>query len=200
MIFLAGAPDDTDEFDDPVILHELGHFIVRELSWDESPGGSHDGRRTNPLVAFGEGIATAFALLVASEPLYVDTGGSGVLAYEDLEDMPYLDAYGTSDGSLAGDVSEWATAALVWDLTDADRPAEPFDRISVSRDALLRLFFYDVPDRRRPDLGHGGMELADWLNAFRCRYPELAPRLARLLRHQEFPLELGKSKCEWSPY
>jgi hypothetical protein len=199
-LLLAGAPEDTDEFDDAVILHELGHLIVDHLGRDDSPGGSHDGSRTDPLVAYGEGVATAFALLVLDNSLYIDTNMSGVRAYENLERAPYLEAYGTSNGALTGQVSEWMVAALIWDLADPASPDEPFDRLAVPLEAIWRVYFEGVRDLRRPDLGFPGMDLADWLDTFRVAHAHLAEALEQLVGgHHSFPMTpVGKLKREFS--
>jgi hypothetical protein len=200
-ILLAGGPVDTDEFDAVVILHELGHFIQDQLSWDDSPGGSHDGSRTSPLVAFGEGIATAFAMLVRRDPLYIDTVLTGSRAYEDLERVPFREAFGTSDGTLTGRVSEWTTAALIWDLFDRAAEEEPFDDVQMSRNDLFRVMFDHLLDPRRRDLGATGLDLADWLESFRCAYPAVTPGYERLVfGHARYPINLvDKAKCDWLP-
>jgi PKD repeat protein len=40
-IHLLGTPNDSDEWDDDVICHELGHYVASNFSKDDSPGGGH---------------------------------------------------------------------------------------------------------------------------------------------------------------
>jgi hypothetical protein len=199
-IYLGGGEADPDEFDGPVILHELGHLLMAHMGWDDSPGGGHDGSRTWPAVAYGEGIATVIAALAAEDSLYVDGGAGSLLAYQDIDRVTSLQGYGTSDGSLLGFVSEWLTAAIGWDALDGADPDEPHDRVELGRDGVLRALFEHAVDRRRADLGPPGMELSDWVNTLRCADPRGAPALQRLVRgHMGFPFpDLGKDKCAWS--
>lgn len=199
-IYLGGGEADPDEFDAPVILHELGHLLMAHMGWDDSPGGGHDGSQTWPAVAYGEGIATVIAALAADDSLYVDGGAGSLLAYQDIDRLTSLQGYGTSDGSLLGFVSEWLTAAIGWDAHDDADHAEPFDRVELGRDGVLRALFEHAVDRRRADLGPPGMELSDWINTLRCADPRGAPALQRLVRgHMGFPFpDLGKDKCAWS--
>ena len=201
LILLAGGNADPDEFDEIVILHELTHFIIEQLSDDDSPGGDHDGTRTRPAVAFAEGIATALAVLFLDNPVYVDTSGLGVRAYEDIERLPVLQGYGTSDGTLIGLVSEWLPAAIIWDYADSATVDEPFDALDFEHLDIYRTFFRHLLDQRRRDMGAAGMDVADWLNAFRCSQPNYSGAIEAYARgHQAFPLPLlGKDKCEWSP-
>ncbi len=39
VVSLGGGEDDTDEYDDVIVLHELGHYFVDHYSHDDSPGG-----------------------------------------------------------------------------------------------------------------------------------------------------------------
>ena len=201
MILLAGGSTDPDEFDAIVILHELTHLIIDQLSRDDSPGGDHDGTRTRPIIAFAEGIATALAILYVENPVYVDTSAFGVRAYEDIERLPFLQGYGTSDGTLSGQVSEWLPAALIWDYADTHSDDEPFDDLDFRRVDIYRTFFTHLLTERRRDLGAPGVDMADWLNAFRCSQPAHSGSIEAYARgHQGFPFPaLGKDKCEWSP-
>lgn len=199
-ILLSGGNADPDEFDDLVILHELAHLLVDHLSWDDSPGGNHDGSRTRPLVAFAEGISTGFATLFLDSPYYLDTSRYGVRAFEDIDRLPNLDGYGTSDSQLNGLLSEWLPAAVMWDLYDDQDDSEPFDELSFSRVEIYRVFVDQLTERRRWDLGVPGVDFADWVNAFRCTYPRSSPVLQTLIAgHQNYPFpNYGKEKCEWS--
>ena len=200
-ILLSGGNVDPDEFDDLVILHELAHLLVDHLSWDDSPGGNHDGSRTRPLVAFAEGISTGFATLFLDSPYYLDTSRYGVRAFEDIDRLPNLEGYGTSNSRLGGLVSEWLPAAVMWDLYDPHSDEEPFDELSFRRVEIYRVFVDRLTERRRWDLGTPGVDFADWVNSFRCTYPRSSATLQTLVAgHQNYPFpNYGKEKCEWSP-
>ncbi|VAW88033.1 Chitinase [hydrothermal vent metagenome] len=76
-IYLLGAADDdTDEYDQHVILHEWMHYYTRKLSRDDSMGGSHTLRDILDIRhAYSEGLATAFSAMVTDQPLYSDSIG-----------------------------------------------------------------------------------------------------------------------------
>ena len=78
-LFLVGdSTDDTEEFDDHVIVHEWGHYFEDNFSRSDSIGGSHGvGDRLDPRLAFGEGWATALAGMALGNHLYCDTGVPG---------------------------------------------------------------------------------------------------------------------------
>ncbi len=73
--FPRGIEGDCDEFDDYVIIHEYGHFLMRNFSREDSPGGLHGapGEKLDPHLAWSEGWANFFACAVLDNPNYVDT-------------------------------------------------------------------------------------------------------------------------------
>lgn len=77
-IYILGeANDDTDEFDDHVIIHEYGHYIEDNLSRSDSIGGSHSGGDLlDPRVAYGEGFGNAWSGIVTDNPVYEDSFGN----------------------------------------------------------------------------------------------------------------------------
>jgi len=78
-LFLLGmADDDTDEFDDHIIVHEWGHYFENNFSRSDSMGGEHYfGESLDMRVAFGEGFATALSGIGLNNPIYCDTYGAG---------------------------------------------------------------------------------------------------------------------------
>jgi hypothetical protein len=105
---------DTDEHDEAIVLHELGHFVMDRLSGNSSTGGMHPrGARLDPGLAWEEGRATWFALAVLGRPEYRDTIGLepwGTLRVdEDLEE---------GEDPVAGIGSETSVAKVLWDLSD----------------------------------------------------------------------------------
>lgn len=109
-INILGSSRDSDEFDDAVILHEYGHFVATNYSYDRSSGGQHswNGHYT-PTLAWSEGWGTFFSSLVRDTPLYLDTNVYGNLSL-DIE---------VPTGSVAGDDNEGAVAASLWDIYDS---------------------------------------------------------------------------------
>jgi hypothetical protein len=183
VVFLGGGVDDPDEYDDSVILHEFGHYVIRELSHDDSPGGSHNGDRTNPLVAYGEGIATVFSMMVLDSPIYTDTmvhGGQ----QQDFERADYPEARGTSTGTILGLVSEYLVAAVIWDIYDAG--AESHDNLNGGAEAIMRVLLDYMPISPTRDVGYAGADLADFLEGFRTLYPGYTEALDDILARHEF--------------
>lgn len=161
---LSGSVLDPDEWDDPVILHELGHHIAWAYSRDDSPGGRHDGRRTTPALAWSEGLATFHASWQQADPVQLDVKVTGVrqLALEAMDDER---AFGTADGTPAGDVSEYLVAALLWDLHDGG--AMDDDEVSLSDELLFGPLFGPLRALAR-DNGAPGVDLLDYLDALAC--------------------------------
>lgn len=105
---------DTDEHDEAIILHELGHFVMDRLAGNSSSGGMHPrGARIDPGLAWEEGRATWFALAVLASPLYRDTIGIepwGRLRVDvDLE---------RGEDPVPGIGSETSVSEILWDLAD----------------------------------------------------------------------------------
>ena len=194
-ISLAGGEEDTDEYDDDIILHEFGHYFVDLLSKDDNPGGSHDGAYDDPLLAFGEGLATFFSSLVQDDPFYVDNyEGSHRLRDIELAEEDPDQYYGTSDDTLSGDVSEYLVSAILWDFYDPISEEEPFDQIDGGSARSMELLLQYLPDCR--NVGILGVDLADWINGASCYYSELVQPLITLAEQREFPWTDNDMACE----
>ena len=127
---------DTDEHDEAIILHELGHFVMDRLSTDSSPGGNHPaGVLLDPGLAWEEGRATWFAAAVLGDSRYLDT--IGVEPHGRLRVSHDLERGGSG---VRGVGSEQGVAEILWDLTDgADGIADADDDgVSVGAPAVLR--------------------------------------------------------------
>ena len=76
-VFILGKADvDTDEFDQGVIGHEFGHYLQAQLSYSDSPGGSHGNNEfKDASLAYGEGYGTAVGGLLSGSAFYIDTSG-----------------------------------------------------------------------------------------------------------------------------
>jgi len=77
-IYILGDDDnDTDEYDDHVIIHEYGHYLEDNQSRSDSVGGSHSGGdRLDLRVAYGEGFGNAWSGIVTDDPVYQDSFGA----------------------------------------------------------------------------------------------------------------------------
>ncbi|MBI3096952.1 MAG: PKD domain-containing protein [Planctomycetes bacterium] len=132
---LLGKSTDTDEYDDDIILHEVGHYVADSFARDDSPGGSHIiTQHLDIRLAYSEGWAHFFSASVrewvqnatglGTDPagiaggnnrypnftFQIDTFGSGNSSFE--IETPSFDTQTTS-----GD-NEVAVAAALWDLVD----------------------------------------------------------------------------------
>ncbi len=121
-IFILGREDvDTDELDDHVIAHEVGHYLEQWLYRSDSGGGGHVDRDVlDPAVAFAEGWGNALSAIALDDPWYVDTKGEGQEGGFDT------DISRAPRGDDRGIYSENSAQYLLWQL-HARRGA--FDRI-----------------------------------------------------------------------
>jgi len=195
VISLGGAANDPDEYDDPVIAHETAHFVASLDSRDDSPGGEHDGSRDLPALAWSEGYATFYGQWALGHPLYFDSFAIGHTA-DDVEVFDFDDAYGTSDDSQTGRVSECLVTALLWDLADPHRVAEPVDVLQVGDETLLSVFGY-LPSARFEDRGARGVDLVDYLDGWVCHGQGRRDEVTRLLDDRRFPYDWagGQEGC-----
>ncbi len=126
---------DTDDHDEAIILHELGHFVFDRLTTDSSIGGLHpEGTLVDPGVAWEEGRASWFAAAVLGAPFYRDAigrePGGSLRVDQDLEHVP---------GGPVGAGSERAVASVLWDLGDGvpGLPDADSDGVALGPEALL---------------------------------------------------------------
>ena len=135
----AGLQDstDTDEFDDAVILHEFGHFLVWHYSRDDNPGGYHGGEDLDPRLAYAEGLATFLSAMLRHLPDYVDTygnadGTTGLFLSENLEDF----SLSLSLQFYTGIGSEESVEIVLWDFYDDTSLGEAFDTLSAGAEGM----------------------------------------------------------------
>jgi hypothetical protein len=109
---LGDRNEDSDEFDDSVIVHEYGHMLAAKFSRDDSPGGeTHLGDILDPRVAWSEGWANFFSSVVRNDPVWRDNSGpNGTNVYRfDLRDK-------IPTGDKPGYWSEMSVGSLLWEL------------------------------------------------------------------------------------
>lgn len=121
-IFILGGGDsqgDTDEYDDPVIAHEYGHFAVHHFSKDDSLGGEHfiTDHDQDVRLAFSEGWGNFFSSAVRKDPLYVDTATKGPTFSFNIENYSSLQATGLNNAAVYT-TSEIAITGVFWDIFD----------------------------------------------------------------------------------
>ncbi len=119
-IYILGDDNnDTDEFDDHVIIHEYGHYVEDNLSRSDSIGGSHSGGDLlDARVAYGEGFGNAWSGIVTDNPVYEDSFGP--------QQGQGFDINVESDTVTAGQTgwfSETNVQAVIYDLYDTTNEA-----------------------------------------------------------------------------
>ncbi len=163
-IELSGLLRDPDEWDDAVVLHELGHYVLSVFSRDESPGGRHDGSPLPPPIAWSEGFATFHASWSLGTSAQLDARASGVSVL-DLEMLDDARAHGTTDGTMSGDLSERLVAAVLWDLDDAADDVTDADAVEL--DDVFAPVFGALAEGDH-DRGAAGPDFVDYLDGLRC--------------------------------
>lgn len=159
-LVFSGAAADPDEWDEAVILHELGHWVAAVLGHDDSPGGAHDGSPVAPTLAWSEGLADFFAAWVSGSPVLYDDRGDRVRTV-DLQRDAHSEA--EDRAPLTAPISEHKVSKLLWFLHQgalADRD-----------EVLWRPLFVGLPAVAAgavADRGAPGVELADWLASLAC--------------------------------
>jgi len=113
-MFLLGAENnDTDEYDEHIIIHEWGHYFEHNFSRSDSIGGFHSGgERLDMRVAFGEGFGYAFAGIVTDDPRVVDSQG----ASQSLAGVLNMDNNNCLNPGWYSECSVWS---ILYDLYDS---------------------------------------------------------------------------------
>ncbi len=191
LISVGGQAADTDEYDDDILLHEIGHYFVERFSRDSSPGGFHRDRQVDPRLAYGEGLAYFFACAVRGTPVVVDTYASATRVI-DIDRLLHdgearANMRGTSNRRGDGALREETTAAILWDALDDDDPSEPFDRVSLGRAGIMALLVRDLAPTDAPDRGPRGLDLTDLLDALVCARRVPADDVQALATEIAFP-------------
>ncbi|HKQ60354.1 MAG TPA: MopE-related protein [Candidatus Polarisedimenticolaceae bacterium] len=132
---------DTGGYDDTVVLHEMGHFVVANYSAEHSPAGTHGFSQCNEDIrlAFDEGHATYFgnsALRYAGVPrpdIYMRSNGApgpgGATLAASLE--------GGNPYTCKGTSSEVNVFLVLWDLADGPATLDASPGTDEPHDALV---------------------------------------------------------------
>lgn len=112
-IFILGAANnDTDEYDDHVVIHEWGHYFEDNFSRSDSIGGSHGGSdKLDMRVAFGEGWGNAWSGMATDDPFYRDSAGNA-------QGQGFAINVDNSNPGTKGWYSESSVQAILYDLYD----------------------------------------------------------------------------------
>jgi len=109
---LGDANNDTDEYDDHVIVHEWGHYFEDQLSRSDSIGGTHTGSdRLDPRVALGEGFGNAISGMVTDDPFYRDSNGQG-------QASGFAINVESNSASPEGWFNEFSVQSILYDIYD----------------------------------------------------------------------------------
>jgi PKD repeat protein len=118
-IFFLGTSSDPDEYDDDIILHEIGHWVASNFSTDDTLGGPHTVLdQLDPRTSWSEGWAHYWSAAVRravgseypSPQTQVDNFGAGNSVFSiETPNFPLLMVQATN---------EVAVAAVLWDVTD----------------------------------------------------------------------------------
>ena len=131
-IEITGAEnDDTDEYDDHVVVHEWGHYFEDNLSRSDSIGGQHSlGNRLDPRVAFGEGYGNALSGIILDDPFYRDSSNS--------QQSTGFSINVESNGNVpAGWYNEGSVQSILYDIYDSENDGS--DNISLGLEPIYNV-------------------------------------------------------------
>jgi len=157
----------SDEWDDYVLLHEYGHYIMDHYAnIPPTDTGLHAWNYSfpdQPGIGYGEGWAHFFPARVLCDTMLIDTkegiGNGAIYIWYNIED-PWISSDFLPQNFDGGPWCEGAVAGSIWDLYDTyiespydSYPAPGFpdtalyDSVSISFDSLFQIFDdYDPPD------------------------------------------------------
>jgi hypothetical protein len=165
-IVLLGTTTDPDEYDDLVIGHEYGHFVMDTYSEDDSPGGPHSLAPSTPTLAWSEGWATYFSAAALNKSFYVDTKATGVGSYYSIESLPSSITLGNVGDVLDGNVSEAVVSAVLWDLYDNTN--ETLDTLGGKSTAIWKILTTYLKGTNFINRGKTGVDTVDFLDGWFC--------------------------------
>jgi len=127
---LGGGGGDADEYDDSVIIHEYGHFILSQFSHDDSLGGQHGLTEHDQDIrlSWSEGWANFFSSAVRGQPFYVDTFLNQNPLSFNMENYSSAQTASLKANAIYT-TSEVAVAGTLWDVFDST--SESSDNLSL---------------------------------------------------------------------
>lgn len=196
-VWVSGNPNGSSAWGSPVILHELGHYVARNYSRDDSQGGAHYvGELTSPPFAWSEGWASFYAVTTFSrllgqvQSLFWDIQ-QGTSFWVDY-DQAVISAGGMlsapdPSGGMEQKLDENWVATMLWHLWDgADLPDPQDDGTALGMEGVVsaitssRFLFQDR--------GAQGADFVDFVDAALCLNPTLAASLLQtVIAYLGFP-------------
>lgn len=153
-VFLLGKSTDTDEYDDDIILHEIGHFMAGNFSKDDSPGGYHTITGQYDIrLTWSEGWAHYWSCAVRnyagagrypSASTIVDTFSGGASAFD-------IEAPSLSSQTIMAS-NEVAVAAILWDISDNTPGEGGIDNLAKGDDEIWTVIDNEIPVRSQISL------------------------------------------------
>jgi len=151
-IYLAGGQEtydksidlesETAHFDDMVIAHEIGHFMLDHYSVDASQGGGHNGNNLYPSLSLSEGFATWFAAVCLKNPNYLST--VGLPPKQQLNFSNYnIENIDNISYRCFGIQSEFTVSEILWDIYDGSEDYSidsDNDGIQINFDDMMHIF------------------------------------------------------------
>jgi len=109
---LGDENNDTDEYDDHVIVHEAAHYFEDQISRSDSIGGSHGGGdRLDPRVAMGEGWGNAMSGIILEDPFYRDSSTA-------MQARGFQINVENNNVTNPGWFSEFSVQSIIYDIWD----------------------------------------------------------------------------------
>ena len=137
-IFLLGLEDnDTEEYDQHVIIHEWAHYFEDTIARSDSFGGPHGpGDLLDLRLAFGEGWGNAWSGMATGDSTYLDSFGTNqrLSGGKDVEDGTLLNGANPAPGWY----SERSIQEILYDLFDAT--GDGMDTLSLGFSPLYDVF------------------------------------------------------------
>lgn len=139
-IYLLGRENqDTDEYDDHVILHEWGHYIEHNFSRSDNLGGAHsDASHLDARVAQSEGFGNAWSAIMTDDPFYIDTDGarqSGGFDFNIESDTIF---------GFRGWFKEFSVQQIIYDLYDSN--ADGADSLALGLAPIWQTLVSQMPN------------------------------------------------------
>jgi hypothetical protein len=205
-IFIGGEEDGSSAWGYPVILHELGHYVARNYSCDDSPGGAHYAYTpTVARMAWSEGWASFFAVSSMSRwlgepfPMFWDIqkGSSFWTDYSKAScDGPSCSIPRPipQDG-MAQDLAEEWVSVMLWDLWDGADVAENSDDDGTALGTAVVQQAIGSDRFLNWDRGAEGADFVDFVDAVLCAHPALTQAVSdTVINYLEFPYD-GSPGC-----
>lgn len=205
-IFLGGESGGPSAWGYAVMLHEFGHYVARNYSRDDSPGGPHTlGVPVVPAFAWSEGFASFFAVSTFSRwigeamPRYWDIQ-NGTSFWIDYSAGQYTNgAIGKPNmgGGMAQSLDENFVGYALWHLWDGDDLPEenPGDGTALGTERTIRAL--SAPRMLQANRGAAGADLVDFVDAVLCDDPGLKNKVtSTLVDYVGFPYD-GAPGCSW---